>query len=68
MAEREWISQEKMFWTKQEWDEAYTSVSQNLDFNNLKATDRISKLIGYLMNEYPVSLTQLKEAKAKHGR
>ena len=68
MVEREWISQEKMFWSKEEWDEAYMSVSKNTSFDSLNGVERIGKLIGYLMHEYPVSMTKLKEAKAKHGR
>ena len=67
MEEREWISQEKMFWSKEEWDEAYNDVCKHNNFLSLNSCEIIYQMIGFLMHEYPVSMSQLREAKEKHG-
>ncbi|QNO15578.1 hypothetical protein HYG86_12755 [Alkalicella caledoniensis] len=66
MSNRTWISSKQMFWNKDEWQEAMQHLNENEpQFNSMSAGDQVGKMIGYLMEEYPVDQGQLDKIKAK---
>jgi len=66
MSDRKWISAKQMFWSKDEWQEAITNLHEdNPQFDTLSAGDQVQKMIGYLMEEYPVPQEQLDKVKSK---
>lgn len=64
--QRKWISNQLMFWESDKWDHAYSVCSQtDSNFEQLSGTEQVNCMIGWLMNQYPVSLEQLEERKRK---
>lgn len=61
---REWLSDDNLFWTDSEWDEAYQSLDSK---EETKGSQQIEQMIAFLMRHYPVGAQQLKEAKAQHN-
>ncbi|HOB90669.1 MAG: hypothetical protein WBH35_08645 [Bacillota bacterium] len=64
--QRRWISNQLMFWESHEWDQAYSACAQtDPAFERLSGTEQVTCMIGWLMNQYPVSLEQLEARKRK---
>jgi len=63
---RKWISNQLMFWEADEWEQAYRACNEtDPRFEQMSGTEQVSCMVGWLMNQYPVSREQLEERKRK---